>query len=219
LAIDPEGYTRSVLNSLPNYYLNSIPGIFSLYLATHSYGKKKRFLNKSPMNSTRVPLLNQLFPDAYYLSIVRDPRAVVRSWIFKIIPKLQKHSGSNVYFDEAGKPKKIQISSVTYSLDEMITAMAKSYNYIVTKQLDDLGSLPSDSVFFMRYEDFVISPRSLIRKIDFKFDLDHRKRELDVIPASLENRNIKYAQDLSLEEISLISTVCHPLMQKLGYEV
>ena len=71
----------------------------------------------------------------------------------------------------------------------------------------------------MRYEDFVISPRSLIRKIDFKFDLDHRKRELDVIPASLENRNIKYAQDLSLEEISLISTVCHPLMQKLGYEV
>jgi len=171
------------------------------------------------MNSTRVPLLNQLFPDAYYLSIVRDPRAVVRSWIFKIIPKLQKHSGSNVYFDEAGKPKKIQISSVTYSLDEMITAMAKSYNYIVTKQLDDLGSLPSDSVFFMRYEDFVISPRSLIRKIDFKFDLDHRKRELDVIPASLENRNIKYAQDLSLEEISLISTVCHPLMQKLGYEV
>lgn len=216
--LNPEGYTKSVLDSHPHHYCTSIPGIFSLYLSTYGKRGQTRFVNKSPMNSTRISFLCQLFPDAYYLSIVRDPRAVVRSWIFKIIPKLQSHSSSNVYFDDTGKLKSVQINSAMYDREELITRMAASYNYVVGKQLKDLKLLPSESVFFMRYEDFVKSPRSIIQRIDSKFGLDPSKRDFEGIPEKLENRNSKYQYDLSIKEVSLISSICHSLIKDLGYD-
>ena len=43
------------------------------------YFRKSRFLNKNPDNSARVLYLNRLFPDAYFIHIVRDGRAVCHS--------------------------------------------------------------------------------------------------------------------------------------------
>jgi hypothetical protein len=41
----------------------------------------QRFLNKNPDNSVRMRYLNKLFPDSYFIHIVRDGRAVAHSMI------------------------------------------------------------------------------------------------------------------------------------------
>ncbi len=43
--------------------------------------KAKRFLNKNPDNSVRIRYLDKLFPDSYFVHIVRDGRAVAASMI------------------------------------------------------------------------------------------------------------------------------------------
>lgn len=216
--VDPQGYTNSVLESMNRSYFEAIPGIFSMY--THNnlnLIKADRFLNKSPMNTLKIELIRELFADACFISIVRDPRAVVRSWIAKIVPKLEKHPNSRVEMTEAGSPSYFNVDSTRYSWEEMLKVLSQSYQYIVDQQLQQLEKISTQSTYFTRYEDFVVDVHQVIQEIDRKFGLDSAMRDWDSIPQSLENRNTKYMQEFSSKEEDLITSECQSLMDKFGY--
>jgi len=59
----------------------SIPALFELLL--HEFGKVHRATlvgEKTPNHLLYMPILESLFPNARFIHIVRDPRAVVHSW-------------------------------------------------------------------------------------------------------------------------------------------
>lgn len=220
-AVDPKGYTESLLNSVSASYFEAIPGLFSMYVQAQKGNRKEqlRFLNKSPMNATRIEFLYQLFPDAYFLSIVRDPRAVISSWLNKIVPKLKAHPISDVDFNSSGKIQSFNISGKKYSYLDMMKKMAKSYNYVVLKQLEDSNKLlDKEKIFYTRYEDLSENVHGIIRAIDQKFNLDSNFRNWEKIPEKLESRNYKYKDKLSEQEVEIITNSCTPIMNRLGYK-
>ena len=45
------------------------------------YQGKSRFINKNTRNSRRIRFLNQVFEDALFIHVIRDPRATIGSFL------------------------------------------------------------------------------------------------------------------------------------------
>jgi len=218
-AIDPQGYINSTFAAVRPSYFKSIPGMCAMFLVVHKgINGDARFLNKSPMNTLRVDLVHSLFPDACFISLTRDPRAVVRSWIEKIRPKLEKHPRSGV--ETIGEDFQIfKVDGVKYKRHEMIKLLSESYCYIVKRQMEQLEKIPDEQKYYTSYEDFVRNMHRVLREIDRKFGLNSEKRIWSQIPKTLENRNIKFKNELSILEIDTIVSRCKKMMEQLNYEI
>ena len=124
-----------------------------------------RLLEKTPKNALRIPFLATAFPDATFVYLHRDPRAVMASMLaawesgrFRTYPDLPGWSGlpwSMVLVPDwralIGKP-----------LPEIVAAQWATTSRIL---LDDLEALPPDRVCAMSYEAFVADPDSQIREL------------------------------------------------------
>lgn len=217
--INPQGYTDSVVAQNGLAYFKAVPGMCAMYTAAHKgmFGHA-RFLNKSPMNALRVELIYSLFPDACFISLVRDPRAVVRSWAEKSGPKLNRHPRSGTEKAEDGSTVFI-VNGVRYGWREMLERLSNSWCYVVKRQLEQLEVVPDEQRFSTSYEEFTSDLHGVLCEIDQKFFLDPEKRYWNQIPESLENRNAKFEKELSVSEIDLIGSECKIVMEQLGYEV
>ncbi|HET7561911.1 MAG TPA: sulfotransferase [Rhodanobacteraceae bacterium] len=124
-----------------------------------------RLLEKTPKNALRIPFLSAVFPDASFVYLYRDPRAVMASMLaawesgrFRTYPDLPGWPGppwSMVlvpgWRELAGKP-----------LPEIVAAQWSTTTRIL---LDDLEALPSGRVHALRYESFVADPDAQIRRL------------------------------------------------------
>jgi hypothetical protein len=218
-AIDPQGYTDSGFTAVEPSYFKSIPGMCAMYVAANKKSlEKTRFVNKSPMNTLRIDLIRSLFPDAFFISIIRDPRAVVRSWMEKIQYKLKKHPRSSVEIVN----KKLQLFMIDgskYERFKMIERMSDSYCYVIKRQMEQLENIPDEKTYYTRYEDFVKNLHGVLREIDQKFSLSSEKRVWSKIPKILENRNKKFRKELDVSEIDTIISRCAKMMEKFNYEI
>ena len=173
--------------------------------------KKKRFINKHPRNSVRIKYIRKIFPDAYFIHVIRDGRAVVNSIVNKINnePIRQK-----IPFGNFCKPPNWR----KYLCDDIIKQTAMQWKEIVQYILsnrDDLG----DKYFEVKYEDFCSKPHDTFRDI-YKFvGLPLSSEFLNSFPKSLEAMNYKYKENFSLEQINTITATQKDLLQKLGYEI
>ena len=70
-------------NFLPSYEKNisadKIAEIRRIFQKSLDRTTKKKFVNKAPQNSARLYALKKIFPDAKFINMIRDPRAVVSS--------------------------------------------------------------------------------------------------------------------------------------------
>ncbi len=67
------------LRSLPPRLLRSWKETLQRFLRQVSFKDRRRLILKSPTHSFRIPILLELFPNARFVHIVRDPRAVFPS--------------------------------------------------------------------------------------------------------------------------------------------
>jgi hypothetical protein len=130
-----------------------------------------RLLEKTPKNALRVPFLSAVFPDALFVYLHRDPRAVLASMLaawesgrFRTYPDLPGWSGlpwSMVlvpgWRELVGKP-----------LPEVVAAQWSITTRIL---LDDLEALPEGRVHALRHEDFLADPDAQIRRLCAALDL------------------------------------------------
>ncbi|HEX7369084.1 MAG TPA: sulfotransferase [Rhodanobacteraceae bacterium] len=130
-----------------------------------------RLLEKTPKNALRVPFLSAVFPDATFVYLHRNPRAVLASMLvawesgrFRTYPNLPGWPGppwSMVlvpgWRELVGKP-----------LPEIVAAQ-----WLITTRmlLDDLEALPADKVHALRHEEFVADPDTQIRRLCKALDL------------------------------------------------
>jgi hypothetical protein len=135
----------------------------------------RRLVIKSPAHTARVRTLLELFPDAKFVHISRDPYALFRSTV-GLWRSLNAEEGLQVVRDEHWvRP---------YVLDSL-RRMYDAY-------LDDRDLLDANQLIELRYEDLVDDPKGQLRTIYERLDLGEFSRVESALDAHLtEVRNYR----------------------------
>lgn len=163
--------------------LRQIVGVASRYKKPRTI----RFLEKTPKNSLRVPLLELLFPDAQYIWIKRRAEDNIDSLIagWRAVDRIGPFKRRR--FSQAGYPIAKQLNLKDYSdkwwkfalvpgwkdLQGKTVADVAAWQYYQCNRtiIDDLANVESERVFSIRYEDLISQPVELLREINARTDL------------------------------------------------
>jgi hypothetical protein len=181
---------------------------FEWYRQTH---KKQRFLNKHPRNSVRLDYIRTVFPDAFFIHVIREGRAVVSSILTKIQGEPDQR---NIPFGNFCKPPHWR----EYLHDDPVEQAAFQWREITRYILDRRDTLGNRYHEF-RYEDMCARPQEVFEQAFRNVDLPISEVILSTIPQRLKNMNHKYGETLSQEQIHTINAIQGDLLRQLGYEV
>jgi omega-hydroxy-beta-dihydromenaquinone-9 sulfotransferase len=173
------------------------------------YQGAQRFLNKNTRNSRRIPYLHSAFPHAFFIHVIRDPKAVVASLLeVGFWPNLP------LWWRDDSTPRQL--------VDEGRSAAsvaAEHWRRSVERLLADKELLPKDRYLELRYEDLVQDPSTMMSEICRFAQLDGSR----IVQFALENvrqrRNQKYKSQLSEAELAIVSEHVEPLATRLGYSL
>jgi len=176
----------------------------------HKSGKP-RFINKHPRNSVRIDYMREIFPDAFFIHLIRDGRAVVNSIITQT-PRKPTRQG--IPFANFCKPPNWR----QFLRDDPVEQAALQWREIVGYVLGKRSEL-GDRYHEFKYEDMCSTPREVFASA-FEFaGLPVSDAFLSGIPERLENRNFKYEEKFSQAQLDTINTIQKDLLQELGYKV
>lgn len=167
-----------------------------------------RFLNKNLQNSFRVRLLNAIFPDAKFIHIVRDGRAVA----FSILNKKREGATSPI----------ILVGFRGILGDKYEQRRSELYNYglawaeYVRAAREAIRFGPS-GYYEVRYEDLVASPRDVLKRILEFCELEWHDEFEKRIPA-IQNMNIKWNRQCSNQQRQDMEESTFALRKELGAE-
>ncbi len=120
-----------------------------------------RFVNKNPSHCLRLRWLNAMFPDAYYILIWRDPRAVVHSIYQKMLSYWDMQMQTEY---EHGYKGYVSIKEVFGKEDSKLQACINFYNYSKSILQQDL-QVAGNRVTEVLYEQFVMNPREELKRL------------------------------------------------------
>ena len=147
--------------------------------------KTERFVNKSPRHCFRIRWLNNLFPDAYYIIIWRDPKSVISSSTRRQWPNW------SLFKEKFGK----DLSDIEICINH--------YLFYKKHLLQDLP-LIKDRTIDIQYEDLVRNTRDELKRL-YKFTelewYDELKKD---IPEHLELRNNEKWKTLPVDDRILL---------------
>ncbi len=151
---------------------------------------RPRFVNKNLQNSFRVRLLNSIFPDAKFIHIIRDGRAVA----FSLLNKKDFGATSPIllvgFKDILGEKYQLERSELyNYGL---------AWTEYVTKARE-ASAFAQSKYYEVRYENLVTEPYNELRKIVDFCELDWYSEFEEKIP-STQNMNEKWKQKASKEQ-------------------
>ena len=157
-----------VTDETREYYYNPIKTALKLFNA-------KRFVNKGVSHVLKIRWLNELFPDAYYIIIWRDPKAVVSSSIRNVWQKRKKRKYEEIK-EKFGK----DLSDIELCIER--------YQFHKNHLLQDLP-LINDRCIEVNYEDLVRDTRRELKRL-YDFTELHWYDEIKKdIPEHLELHN------------------------------
>jgi hypothetical protein len=165
---------------------------------------KPRFINKRTANTQRLRLMNRMFPEAYYVHMVRDGRAVINSYL-----KVDFWKDMTVWWlgkkvsewERDGKdPVELAAKHWRRNFEEILTNRSLFKHYME-----------------VRYEDFVKEPGKEIHRITDFCEISFPDNYQAIIPATLPNMNYKWKQGLTAKQIEVIEKNTRDLLEQLGY--
>jgi hypothetical protein len=165
--------------------------------------KGERFVSKNPSNMARIPVLLEMYPDARFIFIYRNPYQVAESFygfLMSVVPaiQLQKH-------------------------DEDITRnlIAQVYSEMVHYYEDNKHLIPSGNLVELRYEDLVNQPLDTVRRIYQQFGIHSLEKDLPEMKKYLEkSRELKRNHyGISAQMISLVNEHLMDIIKQWNYEV
>jgi len=178
---------------------------------------KKRFFAKLT-GPSRIYFLLNVFPEAFFINIIRDPRAVVNSLLNV---NFWKNSGgyqrpwwqNGLSEEDIDQWKKYANSPVALG--------AVQWKRVV--ELTDVEKkllIPSRYIE-IRYEDFIEKPHESLSTIFQTFHLPDSKRAHRYVTSlgSLFNQNFKYKKRLSTKDIFIIEQITRKVASKKGYDL
>jgi hypothetical protein len=169
---------------------------------------RPRFVDKTLVNCFRVRLLNSIFPDAKFLHIIRDGRAVA----FSILNKIEIAGDRFALFDVGFK----DILGEKYQPDR-----SELYNYGLAwaefvRKGREASAVAQNRYYEVSYENLVREPYDELKKITDFCELDwYSEFEEKKIPHT-QNMNEKWKQKASKEQRTDLEESTFDLRLTLG---
>jgi hypothetical protein len=127
-------------------------------------GARIRLLEKTPKNALRVPFFLEIFPDAQFIFLRREPRANLSSMM-----QAWRSNGWVTYRNLSGWPGPWSLLLPPGDqrlrdrpLEEIVAFQWKAANETI---LEDLAALPRERWTSLSYEDFTADPRAEVSKL------------------------------------------------------
>ena len=168
---------------------------------------RPRFVDKTLVNCFRVRLLNSIFPDAKFLHIIRDGRAVA----FSILNKIEIAGDRFALFDVGFK----DILGDKYKPDR-----SELYNYGLAwaefvRRGREASTVAKGRYYEVSYENLITEPYKELRNIVDFCELDWYSEFEEKIPPT-QNMNEKWKQKASKEQRIDLEESTYDLRQTLG---
>jgi len=179
------------------------------------FQRKKRFFAKFT-GPPRICFLQSIFPDAYFIHVIRDPRAVVNS-LLKV--KFWREGGGLDRPWWQGLPKEY-IEEWKKRNKSPVALAALQWKRVVSLTWEEKKYAKPGHFIEIRYEDFVEKPHEYLTEIFHKVGLEDSPEAHKYISSigKLHNMNYKYKQDLSKEDIKIIEEITRDEANKAGYK-
>ena len=166
-----EGTTEQEIKDWKKVYLKMLKQI-SLF-----QGKKKQLLLKNPHNTGRVKILLELFPNAKFIFIHRNPYEV--------------YSSTKYLYQKAVKTQFLQ----EFSEKEIEERILYCYEKSMQKYLEDKQLIPKGSMFEISFNELETQPINALEKIysnlnisDFNKNKTHFKAYLNTVKSYKKNQ-------------------------------
>jgi len=139
------------------------------FMKTITYSNNgKRLLLKNPANTTRIQMLLELFPDANFIHIYRNPYKVYLSTIKmrnKVLDKLALQNASR---------------------KEIENQVIENYKRVMNCFFKEVKKIPKNKIVEIRYEDLVANPKKQVKKIYEKLNLPGLEKAIPEMNKYLE---------------------------------
>jgi hypothetical protein len=162
------------------HYVQVITGVQAIF-------KRPRFVNKNPQHCTRVRILNRIFPDAKFVHIIRDGRAVACSILYLI----STSPSTNSYF--SGIREKIfpLLGDKRYLETLSEIRRYKLARDMLVSKAREAKIFGGDRYYEISYEDLISQPRQKINEVLDFCELRSYQDFEDRLP-EIRNENIKW---------------------------
>lgn len=169
------------------------------------YSGKKRFMTKQTANNRRIELLHRMFPDAYYIHMIRDGRGVANStlrvpwWNETYIWWL----GLTVREWERQGREPIELAGLHWK---------RTVEEVWSKR-----HLFQNRYIEARYEDLVRDTRGVIGTLTNFCELRHSTAYIDLLPSTLPDSDVKWRERLTIRQKEALQESLGEFLDNLGY--
>lgn len=200
--VDPQSLVDSILSSTTLDY--RVPYVAAMNALTRHHDKV-RWGEKTPANLFYCDILADMFPDARFVYIVRDPRAVVNSM-----------NGIRYYSDDTALNARNWFQSATDGYELLVSSVPDSQRTVVRYQ--DLVSDPANTLRgLMAFLGEAYEPSMLSFYEDSKKHMpDQIRSPLVTAPVSKENAE-KWRDQLDATQVAIIEDICGNAMDRFGF--
>lgn len=200
------------------------------------------FIEKTPSNCFRIPFMQTIFPDAKFVLLVRDGRAVIRStdeilhegangsritqriretsWneypaFLNRLPWLWQHMLGKPMRSWGVRPPGWRAWSDSMSPIEFI---ARQWSESIMTAHHDFLQIPEQQRFLLRYEDLVSDPAKHLGEVLNFLDLPADDTTMRTAKESCRPQSLqKWKKDLTDVELEVIRSTVEPTLLELGY--
>lgn len=167
---------------------------------------KERFLNKQTANTQRIELINSIFPDATYLHLIRDGRAVTRSLLNVNFWEEME------FWERDGTPSELVNHSESTHLELAALHWKRNVEEILNHKYLFEGNYVE-----VKYKNLCSDTHSVIKNLLQFCDLYPRGDFIDLIPTNLPNMNYKWKEAFSEQQKAQLNRLIGDFLRELGY--
>ncbi len=187
--------------------------VSNLIYNTIKYQGKKRFIAKLT-GPPRIRYLKKIFPDAIFINIIRDGRAVVNSLLN--VSFWQERNGYNQPW--WGNFPNDYYTKWLKTGKKPSTLAALEWKHVIELTELESSNLSSEEYMTIKYEDFIATTDKIINSIlDFCSLNYHKNVAAQLKNLKVRNMNYKWKEKFHSEEINMLEELIGDVLQRLHY--